>query len=408
MTQTIEILDRLPGCGKTTAIFKYMQANQQNPWLYLSPMKSEIQTRVPCEAGDVNMDFFIAVERSEHSEYSTMTNQVLQALVEGRNVACTHNLMLRFTQEHLDFITKHKYNVVCDEELDLIKGYNDLKNGDIEFLLENKTIEISDKDGQVHCIADIPLDSRYADIRMYSEMGCLYSAKTRRDFLVLQISPRIVLAAAKFMLLTYNYEGSIMHTFMDLHGFKTVYNTDIVTYKENSEIISEVKALINLIETPSMKRWHKRKSTLSATWWKNASKEDLTDLAKAVSSIVAQKKSNSDKLMVTHPKISTKSTGFKISKVDSSLAFIPYNARATNEYAHKELAVHLLNIYPNQPVVVYMQDMGHVCDNDVFATNTLVQWVFRSRVRKGEKIDLALFSDRMLNLFKNWLNNGGK
>jgi hypothetical protein len=403
MTKEIEILDRLPGCGKTTAIFKYMASNQSNPWLYLSPMKSEIQTRVPAEASEVNMDFFIAVERSEHSEYNTMTNQVLQALQEGRSIACTHNLMLRFTQEHIDLITKHKYNVVCDEELDLIKGYNELKNGDIQYLLENKTIEISEIDGQVKCIADIPMDSRYADIRMYSDMGCLYSAKTRRDFLVLQISPRIVLAANKFMLLTYNYEGSIMNTFMKLHGFSTVYNTTIETYKQNTDVIRELKHLINLADTPSMRRWHKRKSALSATWWKTASKDDLIDLSKAVKSIVKSKKSNSDKLMMTFPKSAGASSKFKIDRIDHDLSFIPYNARATNEYAHKELVVHLVNIYPNQPVSVYMQDMGHKCDNDVFAINTLVQWVFRSRVRKGEVIDLAIFSDRMLGLFKEWL-----
>ena len=39
MTQQIEVLDALPGSGKTTAIFTYMAQHQEKPWLYLSPMK---------------------------------------------------------------------------------------------------------------------------------------------------------------------------------------------------------------------------------------------------------------------------------------------------------------------------------------------------------------------------------
>lgn len=34
MTKTIEVLDALPGCGKTHAIFDYMAGDLSKPWLY--------------------------------------------------------------------------------------------------------------------------------------------------------------------------------------------------------------------------------------------------------------------------------------------------------------------------------------------------------------------------------------
>ena len=40
MTKQIEIVDALPGSGKTYSIFDYMADDQSKPWLYLSPLES--------------------------------------------------------------------------------------------------------------------------------------------------------------------------------------------------------------------------------------------------------------------------------------------------------------------------------------------------------------------------------
>lgn len=412
MNKTIEILDRLPGCGKTYAIFNYMAENKDKPWLYLSPMKTEIKERVPEEADRVGMSFFIATERGSHPDYKTMGLQVLEAMKEGKSVACTHNLMLRFTDEHIKLVQEHGYNIVCDEELDLIKGYNNLKKGDVSFLLENKHIEIAQEDGKVSFLSEMSVDSRYGDIKLFSDMGCLYSAKSRNEFLVIQISPRIVQAANRFILLTYNYAGSVMDTFMLMHGFNTKYITDIKTKKENSDVAKELAALITFIETPSVKKWHKRKACFSSTWWKNVNQEDLESIRKAIKSIMTQRRINSTDLMVTFPmgNLTGKGTDdekvskiLDLPKVDTGMAYVTYNTRATNAFAHKTVAVHLTNLYPMQPVMVYMQDMGFVCDNDAYALSTLIQWLFRGCIRKGEPMQVALFSERMSTLFKSWL-----
>jgi hypothetical protein len=414
VTKQLEILDALPGCGKTTAILKYISEHQDKPWLYLSPMRTEINERVPADADALGLNFFIAVERSEHSDYKTMTLQVLEALKEKKSIACTHNLMLRFTQEHIDLIKLHGYNVVCDEELDLIKGYNQLKKGDIDFLLENKHIEISDTDGKITFLTEISTDSRYGDVKLFADAGCLYSAKTRNDFLVIQISPRLVHNSNRFILLTYNYNGSVMDTFMKMHGFTSVSISDIPLLKSTQERTKEIRDLISFIETPSVKRWQKRKSCLSATWWKNITSEDIEVLTKDVSNIMKSSKVSSDELMITFPKgnltgydseTNTRtSKKFKLSRIDTNLSYVAYNARATNAYKHKTTAIHLTNLHPMQPVLVYMQDQGFVCDSDSYALSTFIQWLFRGCIREGKPMKVAIFSERMSTLFKMWLS----
>ena len=76
MANIIEILDALPGCGKTHAIFDYMNQHHTEKWIYLSPMKTEINERVPREMDRTGMDFFIAEDRDKHEEYKTKVLQV--------------------------------------------------------------------------------------------------------------------------------------------------------------------------------------------------------------------------------------------------------------------------------------------------------------------------------------------
>jgi hypothetical protein len=95
---------------------------------------------------------------------------------------------------------------------------------------------------------------------------------------------------------------------------------------------------------------------------------------------------------------------FKPVKFDVNNSFVYSTARATNDYAHKQLAIHMLNIYPNQPVLAYMQDMTYVCDSDNYALSTLLQWLFRGCIRKNQPMRVAVFSSRMSLILKQWLS----
>ena len=411
MTKQIKVLDALPGCGKTTAIYKYMNANQDQPWLYLSPMKDEIEIRLhnDIEHLGLTIDFFIAEDKSTNRERKTMTLQVLEAMKRKENIACTHALMMRFSDEHIQLLKDHGYKVVCDEELNLISAYNDLTKGDIEWLLDNKHIEISEVDGCISLLSEIPDDSRYADVAMYARMGCLYAAKKRNNFLVLQMSPKIIEAASEFILLTYLYKGSIMDTFMSMHGYTSERFELELLYSEKDRI-KQLRDLLILIETPAVKK--AQKFPLSASWWKTASKEDISSLEKNFIAVVKGTKTPNDLVMHTLPKTNhsggdagERSTKlFKPVKFDINNSFVYSTARATNQYATKQLAIHMLNVYPNQPVLAYMQDMTYVCDSDNHALSTLLQWIFRGCIRKNEPMKIALFSKRMSLLLKQWLS----
>lgn len=67
------------------------------------------------------------------------------------------------------------------------------------------------------------------------------------------------------------------------------------------------------------------------------------------------------------------------------------------------MLVHCYNRYPHLVTTAFLQDCGYPVDADKFAMSEMLQWIWRSRIRKGEPIKIAILSKRMRALFINWL-----
>ena len=79
------------------------------------------------------------------------------------------------------------------------------------------------------------------------------------------------------------------------------------------------------------------------------------------------------------------------------------NTRASNDYADRSNVAYLVNRYVNPMVTgfFYMHDVE--LDEDAFALSEMLQLIWRSRIRKGESINVYIPSRRMRELFEDWL-----
>ena len=414
MTKKIELLDALPGCGKTYAITHYMAEHRSNPWLYLSPLASEVYgvdqddpNTVVAKAAEKGLQMYTPSDNAE----GTKTDQILTFLEEGLDVACTHNLMLRFTKKHIAAIKKHKYNVVCDETLDLLAAYN-MEKDDFEFLKNHELISINPDNGRV-IFKDVDMGdkARYADVKILCDLGCLFSAPRSERMLVTQLSTDLLTESNRFILITYNYKGSLMDNFLSLHGFTHEKLQGIKTRFDNKEAKEKIVNLLTILETPSVLKVQKgTASKLSKSWWLNASKDSRDEVINAIGSCARKTKAmKKDDLIFTLPKDiieNQRSNGYKISnKFFSKDSWVACNCRATNEYANAKLAVQAYNLFPNVSVVAYLQDMGCRVDAENYALNMLIQWVWRGCIRNAEPMYVAFLSKRMSTIFKDWLCN---
>ena len=82
--------------------------------------------------------------------------------------------------------------------------------------------------------------------------------------------------------------------------------------------------------------------------------------------------------------------------------WIPNTTRSTNDYAHCSHLIYLYDQHPHPFITRWLGDSS-TAFADAYALTELIQWVWRSRVRKGEPITVYIPSLRMRMLFEIWL-----
>ena len=83
--------------------------------------------------------------------------------------------------------------------------------------------------------------------------------------------------------------------------------------------------------------------------------------------------------------------------------FVSCNARATNEYRHKKNLTYIVNIFNNPMILKFFRSKDVKVDENTFALSELIQWIFRSQLRDGKKINIYIPSKRMRMLLEKWL-----
>ena len=94
----------------------------------------------------------------------------------------------------------------------------------------------------------------------------------------------------------------------------------------------------------------------------------------------------------------------KVKSANASASnLLSFNIRATNDYKDKTYAIHALNVFTNVTVSSYLKGYGFIIDEEAYALNTMIQWLFRGCLRERQKMKITVLSARMNVLFKEWL-----
>ena len=126
----VEVVDSMMGTGKTTNILKWMDANPNNKYIYVSPLLSEVG-----EGCRVHKDLKNVTLEIPNNEVSNKSDSLLSMLLAGDSIACTHSLYLSMREPHFRAILDNEYIVVIDEEVDVIGGFDRYSSNDLKWLL---------------------------------------------------------------------------------------------------------------------------------------------------------------------------------------------------------------------------------------------------------------------------------
>lgn len=410
MQTKIELLDSIMGSGKTQGVIQWMLNNPQNKYLYVSPMLTEVEERIPtaCQA----LEFTYPCTE----EYKTKGQHLLKLLEEGCNVSFTHSLFTDLTKQHLALIRKHEYVLIVDEEVAFIEPYKgNYSRDDIVSLEKAGHIRVEEDNlGRVvwQWYDDNEMnDTAYSKLKRMSDLGMLYCAKRDRKIMVVHLPIELVQSSRRVILLTYLFKGSVMESFMDLKGIEIVPFKEVVLPKTTKDVLTKAKSLITFIDTTTTKAVSNL--SMSSTWYsKNATTADLEKVSNAIFSVY-RKFGDKESFIFTAPKSLADYEYVKDEKLKRNIIhkkmpkdvdWIYCGTKATNMWSHKSIAVHAYNRYVNTAIKAYLQDYGTPPDDDMFALSEMVQWIFRTCIRNDEPLQLCILNNRMKGLLCNWLN----
>jgi hypothetical protein len=98
-----------------------------------------------------------------------------------------------------------------------------------------------------------------------------------------------------------------------------------------------------------------------------------------------------------------KENGFKVGSRLADVNWISNTTRGTNSFSNCSHAIYLYDQHLNPAILRWLKAEDTNAFKDEYALSEFIQWLYRSRVRKGEPVTVFFASQRMENLVRSWL-----
>jgi len=400
----VKVCDAICGAGKTQSCISMMNEQTDKKFIFVTPYLTEVE-RIK---RDCAQRHFISPERSMSSGFSKLQN-LNELLINGENIATTHALFSYYTDETKQLIKEQGYTLVLDEVINLFQPV-ELNNQDMDILLKSNTLVATESE-YVWDDEDY-MDGAFMDIMLKSRSNNL--VRYRDEMYFWSIPPDVFQCFDDIYILTYMFQYQMQKYFFDVYGI----DYELIGTKkdergfhfckfEEMDRRRDLKDKIHILEHPKLNDIGEEQGSLSFTWYNKAGSErdkpKLTILKNNLYNLFRNIYGcSADQNMWS----TFKSYKSYLRGKGYSSNFITYNKRATNDYSDKKYLAYLINVYMQTWAKNYLIESGakDVSEN-MYAISTLIQWIFRSAIRKGEEVWLYLPSKRMRTLFTKWLEN---
>lgn len=405
----IKIIDAMCGTGKSTAIFKVIRENKDKKYIYITPLLTEIEDRVPEEAP--NAHFENPTPKDEGGKVSDFKKLVKQ----GKNIAATHKLFSMLTPTIVDMIIEWDYCLIVDEVTDCIGLLpEEYKSSDTQALLEGEfvTVDENNRGKLVWNEGKYPNhDGRYELIRNYCNLDMLYSY--RGQFLMWEVCPRLLRSLSEVYVLTYLFSGSDMCSWLQINKLPYEYvDHKSIGLRPTKEIKELIRSNLDIITNRNLDAIKQTKMALSKGWFTNAKSDAIKPYKAMIRSTVVKYKAKAGDIFWTTFKNHAHrlaGSGYTLGidnkdKDRDGISFLPCTTRATNKYRNYWLCVYAMNKFKNPIEAQYMREHGATVDEDAYALGEALQFIWRGSIRKGEHMKVLILSKRMKKLLEEWLD----
>lgn len=413
---SITIIDSIMGSGKSTHLSNHIASNSNEKYIVVLPLLSEChrfaQTvptsdKEPTKPKSNGFGGLVEVKQdnpnascllhmhfkhpqTKRQEDGTKLCDLERLLKSGENIVCTHALFSNITDNLYPLLGN--YNLIIDEALNAFEEYEDI---------DKETLG-NDKQSWFTISKDNVITFNYEQFGV--NIGFI---KNHKEWIELSDKKRLLWSGAHIvlkgfdtkifnytksnLLCTYQYKGSILDFYLNLHNSLDI---SVKTIKTN-KLPSTLKPLITIVQDEEMNSVGN--TSLSSTRLAKDKElhEELNDNLNTFFTNIKP-----DNRLYTCFKRDIKHYNSKF--LNQQLAF---NTRATNEYADTTHIAFLVDLYLS-PELAHLNDgLANKVDQDIYALNHMIQFIFRSAIRKGEPITLYVPSNRMRTLLTDWLDD---
>lgn len=421
----ITVVDALMGEGKTSHVFDMMRSQSDENFIYIGVTLDE-SDRCIAECPDLQL-------RNPVPRHGRKYFDLLKLVEQNANVSSTHQLFRHMTGELYERLKGKGYVLIIDECLDVVSQYK-IHPDTLRLLEEAGALYV---DGR-HCLRwnheRAPDYARKKGHHDLSELIALCDngnlVKTRNGILIWQFPASFLDVFKEVYICTYMFEGQVMADYLKANGVQyelaTLHDGQLVPYHsvDNTELKRQLARLISLDMDPYRNALGVQQSNrfpLSKQWFAartkgNASlklKNELKRVRNSTAAFFRQfgAKGSEGNMWTCFKEHRSKLKGPRYAtltskrKTDRKINFVPMNAKATDEFKHKQALAYLVDRHQSPIVAGYFQDMGIPIREDLFALTELIQWIWRSRIRNNppEPIQLYLPSERMRTTLTNWI-----
>lgn len=431
----VKVYDAMCGQGKTERIIQDISKNK-NPVLYISPLLSEVdrvcgfkldEDGVIMKDDDGNIMYneshplrdkhFIAPTRKWMRNKSDTIKELLN---NGENVAATHTLFSMMDFECISILKTMDYTLIIDEDLCVWKRFqlNDFKSeGDgvegVEYggeRVKNKTDAVIHNfiNNNIISVDDMGILSWNKDMfDAFEKDPVWYAIKNYCDSQQLlmvddkivfwELPPTLLKSFNEIIVATYMFETSYFATYLKYNNIEYEIERFGKTPREISHLVNIVEGKINNIGEADGSLSYSHLCTDKKALRMEVRSTLNKNLLNFFKNICKSKPS--ERLWTTYKGAMEGVQG------RYGTSWLAFNTKATNKYIECRDVAYLCNNYPNVMLLkIVSKRQESAFNKDLWALSTMIQFIFRSRLRKGEEINLYIPSKRMRELFLRWLN----
>lgn len=406
----VNVVDACMGTGKTSAMINMINRSKGEHYMYVTPLLSETERIMESCKG------FKAPQKmyNEKTKARNKKGGIIELLRRKENIVTTHAMFHLLNEEMLELCKENGYTLILDEATDVISEYKIKSDDFYDFMATHGSIDdmsrvrwVNRKRGK----KDSYNGDKFLAERELCELGCVASYK---DSALLYVFPLKVFESFKnIYVLTYLFSGQMQRYYYDFYGIKyrflyvkghSIDDYEITDTPQEYILPSGYKELINICDHKRLNSIGAEPFSLSKTWFESNGddKHDIKDLKNNLRTYFwrIQKGNSANCLWSVFNDYQDKCTPLGYSK-----SFLSCNTRASNNYRGTENLAYAINLYLNPCIKNFFATQYISVDDDMYSLSTMIQWIWRSRIRDGKPINVYIPSLRMRTLLENWLND---